>query len=417
MSNDIRIAYIASCYPCVSHTFITREIEALRNRGIFVDTYSMNQPNGPFAEGSDEAEHLRTTEILRIKLIIKFIIIAIRNMGIFIQWLPGAIKLIMEGNSKLHKKLGYIMEAMIMAKCLKDNKIQHIHVHFVNPAADVALVASRALKISWSISIHGPDSMEDLSKFDFIRRVKSADCIRVISKYAKQQVLRHVGHDVAQKISVIHCGVEINENITRNDRSTKNYSGLTVGRLVSAKGQIYLLEALEKLKNESGYEPKWVFIGTGPDEKYLKKKSRDLGLEEQVSFLGARDRRDVEENLEKCDLFVLPSLAEGIPVSLMEAMAKEVPVISCTTNGIPELIHDGINGILCEPTSVKQLHDALYQSISKNYSNEAMIYMAKKTIMNEYNSKTTGVQMMDLFMNILGVKINEIKQIELEVAA
>lgn len=397
MPSNIKLGYLASCYPCVSHTFITREIASLRILGKEVFTYSMNAPQGPFSIDSHEIKDQKTTGVLRSELFRKCIWISFSRPKLFKKWVPHALSSIRGGNASLIKKIGYSLEGLVLAAELEKNGIQHLHVHFVNPAADVAHVAARTVGIKWSLSVHGPDSMEDISKFEFKKRVQAADQIRVISKFARQQVLRHGGEKLNDKISVIHCGVKVPSQISTNTDHPNLSSGLTVGRLVTAKGQAFLLHALHDLKHHHGLVLNWHFIGNGADESDLRILADRLNLNQQVHFHGARDQNFVQSMLDNCDLFVLPSLAEGIPVSLMEAMAMTKPVVSCRTNGIPELIKNGVNGYLCEPSDRQDLARVLLETVKHPDRREAMAFLGRKTVEREFNQEKVGREMCVFF--------------------
>jgi glycosyltransferase involved in cell wall biosynthesis len=100
-------------------------------------------------------------------------------------------------------------------------------------------------------------------------------------------------------------------------------------------------------------------VGDGDDREMLHKMARDLHLADRVTFAGAVNQDRIRELYRSADAFVLPSFAEGIPVVLMEAMAMELPCISTTITGIPELITSGVDGILVPPSDCEKLAEAI----------------------------------------------------------
>ena len=143
---------------------------------------------------------------------------------------------------------------------------------------------------------------------------------------------------------------------------TKRHEGqahrlLFVGRLVPAKGVLFLLETIARIDGAI-----LDIAGDGPQRKFLETKAAALGIDNRVRFLGYQSQGQVRELLRQADVFVMGSFAEGLPVVLMEAMAAGVPVVATRIAGIPELVDDGQNGFLVPPgdpavaaTAVRQL--------------------------------------------------------------
>ena len=135
----------------------------------------------------------------------------------------------------------------------------------------------------------------------------------------------------------------------------------TVGRLSSEKGHIYLLKAFQLvLKEMENLE--LIVVGDGTLKEYLVRFSQDGEFYDKVIFTGLR--RDVPKLLNAMDIFVLPSLTEGLPNALLEAMCSGLPVVASKVGGVPEVVDDGINGFLVEPKDTEALADAILRVIS-----------------------------------------------------
>lgn len=157
------------------------------------------------------------------------------------------------------------------------------------------------------------------------------------------------------KVKVIYNGLDITKIAqTAVIEEHKKIDIVCVANLRKVKGHIYILRALSTLK-ELGYQFHVNFIGGGPLLEELKGQAEMNGVGDNVTFLGVR--RDVYEILLKSDIFVLGSLWEGFPVSIMEAMACNLPVIASNVGGVPELVIDGHTGFLvpsAEPMVIAQ---------------------------------------------------------------
>ncbi|MEM3433202.1 MAG: glycosyltransferase [Candidatus Methanomethyliaceae archaeon] len=142
------------------------------------------------------------------------------------------------------------------------------------------------------------------------------------------------------------------------ERDESNFQLMYAGRLAHEKGLEYLLEAVACLVR-SGECVKLVICGDGPDRGKLVERTRELGLTGCVIFRGHVEFERLREELLVSDVFVLPSLSEGIPKVLLEAMANGVPVVATAVGGVPDVIRDGFNGLLVQPRDPLGLADSI----------------------------------------------------------
>ncbi len=169
-----------------------------------------------------------------------------------------------------------------------------------------------------------------------------------------------------EKLAAIPEGIELKnyETVKVNTFQKRKELGIpddavfvgTVARLEEAKGHRYLLEAI-KMIVEKRKDLYFVMVGKGHLQKELEKKTCELGIQDNVKFLGFRD--DMLEILQSIDLFVLPSLWEGQGVVLMEAMCYKKPVIACEVGGVVDVVKDGENGLLVPPRNPEKLEEAI----------------------------------------------------------
>ena len=161
------------------------------------------------------------------------------------------------------------------------------------------------------------------------------------------------------KVEVIYNGIGDEFFRIRPERREKDrLTLLAIGSLNKKKGHRYLLEALagvlkEKQKKTIGL----LLIGDGPLLGNLQNQARALNLENVITFL--RATRQISDSLAKADVLILPSLWEGLPNVMLEAMAAGVPVIATAVGGVPEVIQDGENGLLVKPADVQSLKQAI----------------------------------------------------------
>jgi glycosyltransferase involved in cell wall biosynthesis len=198
-----------------------------------------------------------------------------------------------------------------------------------------------------------------------IEKVAEAKFAVAISQFNRRFILDRVGEAFADKILVIHCGVDLDCYAYARSRPALGRIEIgCIGTLHAVKGQRFLLDACAVLSG-MGVEWRCHLIGDGPDRAALEAQTRALDLEDQVVFHGSCERERVRGLLATMDVVVAPSVPtpdgrrEGIPVVLMEAGACGLPLIASRLSGIPELVVDGETGLLIEPGDVQGLASAL----------------------------------------------------------
>ena len=168
---------------------------------------------------------------------------------------------------------------------------------------------------------------------------------------------------------------------------------LTVAALRTQKGHTYLIDAA-KIVRETSRDACWVLAGDGPELANLKRQVVEAGLAESVHFLG--HRRDIPDLMVASDFFIFPTLYEGHPFALLEAMSMGLPVISTDASSIPEIVEDGAHGILCRTRDPKALSEAMQHALK---SPDLMRSMAEKALKRA--DEFTDAKMVDRTLAIL----------------
>ena len=166
---------------------------------------------------------------------------------------------------------------------------------------------------------------------------------------------------------------------------------LSVGELIKRKNHQIVIRAIAQIKNENII---YIVCGQGPLETSLKKLAVDLNVADRIYFLGFR--KDIREICKSSDIFVFPSIQEGLPVALMEAMAAGLPVVCSKIRGNTDLIEDGVSGYLFENSNIDSLQSAISKALADTLS------MAK--LFNKINHFSQGnvlEQMKKIYNNII----------------
>jgi glycosyltransferase involved in cell wall biosynthesis len=371
-----RIAYLVSRYPAVSHTFILREVLGLQRLGLAVDVASVNPPDRPTERMTDDerGEAVRTYVLKR-----DGVAGALRALGWAMATRPLALVRMFgqawglgRGLARLYG-LAYGIEAVMVARWMAVRDQRHLHVHFGTVGSTVGLLVKHLTGCGLSLTIHGPDEFDEVGIHHLVRKVAEADRIVCISQFARSQLMRLSAPEHWHKLVVCRLGVQaaavapaegLADAPARALASAAPVRLLSIGRLTPAKGQTLMLDALARLQRE-GLDCVLTIVGDGPDRPRLEAQARQLGLSaERVCFTGSLNQAEVRTRLAEADAFVLPSLAEGIPVVLMEAMVIGVPCVTTPANGIPELVRPGENGLLATMGDVESLTDRLREIVT-----------------------------------------------------
>lgn len=342
----MRIAYLVSQYPAPSHTFIRREIEALRALGANISTYSIRPPQDvEVVSPADIAERASTYYVLpaRPREILLSLLWALRRPLAFLAALRVAVGHRVPGIKAFFWALFHFVEAMQLARVMHKAGIEHVHNHFANAAANVGFILSHYLAIPHSLTLHG------ISEFDYPAgpvlppKLEHAAFVNCISHFTFAQAARMTPPRNWEKMQIVRCGLDLEGVPEPASPGGERLRFICVGRMSPEKGQIGLLRAFARAK-EKGLNAELLLIGDGPDLQHVRDEIKLLGLSGDCTMLGRQPDTRVLIEVARCDIFVQSSFMEGLPVVLMEAFAVQVPVIAPAVAGIPELVdeHCGI---------------------------------------------------------------------------
>jgi glycosyltransferase involved in cell wall biosynthesis len=262
--------------------------------------------------------------------------------------------------------------------------IEHVHAHFASHPAAAAFIIEGLSGIPFSFTAHGSDLHREQAMLS--EKVERARFVVAISNYNRKFILDHVGSRFADKIRVVHCGVDP-RNFEQPRRRSEFVEIGCIGTLHAVKGQHILLEACAELAGQA-IPFRCHLIGDGPDRRDLEEHARRLGIQDRIVFHGNCERERVRSLLAGFDVVVAPSVPtkdgrrEGIPVVLMEAAAAGLPLVASRLSGIPEIVRDEETGLLTEPGDAKALAQALSR-IAREPQTAARFGTAARALVDE----------------------------------
>lgn len=400
------IAYLAPEFGGLTSTFIYREVRELEQSGLRVALFSTTRPGGG---RSAEVEDLvaRTRYLYEAPKPAVLAAVARAAAAHPVRFVRSAAALAHDlaaarvtPASARPKLIWQFAVGALLAGRLRQEGCAHLHSHFAHVPTSIAMYAAMLAGIPYSFTAHANDLFERPAALrEKVGRSAFAACI---SDYNVRH-LTEAGCDPA-RLAVIHCGIDPDAYAFN---PPADHPGpcrvLAVGRFVEKKGFDVLVQAMARL-TEEGVGVRCRIIGGGPLHEAVAAQVAALHLEDCVELTGPMPQEAVKKALAEADVFALPCVVaqsgdrDGIPVVLMEAMALGVPVVSTRVSGIPELIEDGMSGLLAAPGNDQELANAIARLTSDSALRERLAREARGVIEQAFNIRLTAAQLRERFL-------------------
>lgn len=297
-------------------------------------------------------------------------------------------------------------------KAHKSNPFQVIHAQAFS--AGIAGILLRALlHIPVIYSVHGCHTLDmvslGLQKKDWKYYLEKLLLTRITYNALISDSSHFIGQyaNVNKHIYVIENGTVLdNRQYIASDNRNKNKNGnsnqlnlLTVGRLEKVKGVEYLLYSIAKLQDKKNIKLR--IIGDGSLGQSLKELHLKLGLTEMVRFIGPKTGLELEQEYAKADLFVLPSVAEGQPIVVLDAWMHKIPVLATKAGHNPWMIEDGKDGYLAEVADVNSLVTKLEQAIKHKDALKEMGMVGYEKVKHTYTWDMAAQKTLEVYKNVI----------------
>lgn len=348
------IAYLANKFPSPVEPYVGDEIKELRRRGVEVIPCSARRVNDDCRQPDDLQENSSLKqetlylEPLQVRIMVRALAMCFRRVGMLADLYR---RILFQGHETIARRLRALLHTWLgayYALLLRGRSVQHIHVHHGYFSSWVAMVAARFLRVGFSITLHGSDLLLHPAWLDV--KLRNCDFCITISEFNRRHILNTYTQVMAEKIWVQRMGVDTHSPASTTTFAAKNrrFTLLAVGRLHPVKNHAFLLRACAELLARGVPTCCWI-AGEGTERERLQRLIFELQLSGYVHLLGQLSQAQLDVSYRNADLVVLTSHSEGIPLALMEAMARGVPVLAPEITGIPELVVDGVTGFLYQP--------------------------------------------------------------------
>ncbi len=403
----MRIAYLISEYPKVSHSFIRREIAALERQGVEVLRFAIRGPSDGSPDSADAEELDRTRYVLGeglSKTMTHVLRALVRRPGAFVVATRSALSLSRRAERSLVHHIAYFVEACIVGNWMDRSKVSHLHAHFGSNPASVAMLAAQLTGRTFSFTAHGTVETDAAQFIGIPEKVRRAAHVVAVSEYGRSQLCRWVTPDHWHKMSVVHCGLDEGYR----DAPAQGFNAVRrfvcVGRLSPEKGQFVLIDALGELRRQ-GVDAELVLAGDGELRPEIERHCAARGVTDLVRITGWISGARVRQEIEASRALVLSSFAEGLPVVLMEAMACSRPVIATHVAGVPELVRHGQDGWLVAPGNAIELAAAMRRCLDADVQQlQAMGAAARWRALDRHDVDRSAQQLRQIFEPLSGAK-------------
>ncbi len=396
----MKIAYLQVRFPEPVSAFIIREVRKMRELGAEISVYSLKSPcselpadyqdlstithSSPFfLSFSLIAANLRFFSRMPfryLKTLIRLAIFTLKNPRIFI------------------KSLAIFPKSIYFAEIMEKEGVEYIHASWASLPATSAWIVLSMTDIPYSFSAH----VYDLYSTSVFLKQKLSGCgfVSCISR-ANKEYLDAKFPQYRHKTKVVHLGVDPSEFSIKDHRKADedNPKIITIGRLIETKGFDYMIQAMPVIL-KSFPKATLTIAGSGPEQEKLQSMINCLNVNASVKLAGHVDMHELKKILGDGDLFVLPSGVEGIPVSLMEAMASGLPVITTSAGSIRELVDDGASGILIPYGDADAIAEAVHKLASEPKTREYMGKRGRRKIQNDFNLEKNTVKLFELISSL-----------------
>jgi len=414
------IGYIPKGFPRLSETFVSNEILELERLGVQIQVFSIMNPKEkgmqPSARAVRAPRHYVPERVLFSlhRVLPAHLALAFkrpdRYWSTFFRAIRRAFQRRSTSSLRRFAQAGFLVERFVGKQ-----EIRHFHAHFCHGPTTVALFVKWLTGATFSFTAHAkdlyttaPESLRD--------KMRQAEFVLTCTQ-ANQAYLERLGGDVVP-VHCIYHGIDI-ERFTPPDASRTAPEAeaadpidvplvLSVGRLVEKKGHDVLIRACALLRDR-GTRFRCVIHGEGPMRIELEALRSSLGLDDVVQLPGRILQDDLVNRYAKADLFALACQVlengdrDGLPNVIIEALAMELPVVSTNISGVPELIENGVSGLLVQPRAPQELADAIETLLADVELRRRLARAGRRRVLDEFDTRRNTRLVLELFENVNGL--------------
>jgi len=391
------LGMILKGFPRISETFISNEILLLEKLGFSIHIFSMRKPREPFAHKSVRqiratVDYLPETLLAPLpKLLVHNVLLAVKKPAAYGEALRTAARRFLR--TRKSATLKHLFQAgYLVQRLLPRSGVTHLHAHFAHSPTSVAMFAGKLGGLPFSFTAHAKDIYTSDPR-QIREKISLARFVVTCTGYNERYLKTLAGED-STPIHRIYHGIDVTLFSGADVRRAPSppYHILTIARLTPKKGLATLLKAVRSLIDR-GVPLHHTLIGDGEDRETILSLIRQLELDDVTQWLGTLPHHEVLTHYRNADLFALGcEIAsngdrDGIPNVFVESMAMGVPVVATRVSAIPEIVVDGVTGLLVEPGQPEEMARAMQRLLTDGKLRERIIPQARKKVDSAFNNR------------------------------
>ncbi|HYI08023.1 MAG TPA: glycosyltransferase [Thermoanaerobaculia bacterium] len=403
------IAVLMLRFPHLADTFVLREINELERQGqpVVVVPALEGQRTVIHEEAKPWISRALFTPLLSWAILRSNLAVFLRKPAAYLRVLFTLIGGTIVRPSTLLRTLALFPKSVHLSVVLPERGVRHLHAHFATHATTMAYIISSLTGLTYSFTVHGPDVF--VHRLLLREKIRKATAVRAVSIFNKAFLSGLYPEETAGKIEVVRTGVNPDvyadavaaARAAAATRPNPRPLVLSVADLTPSRGFPYLIDAFARLIR-AGVDVECTIVGEGPLREVTELWIAEHHLSDRVTLTGALPQHEVAALMGKADIFVFPSVVatdgqmDGIPVSLMEAMAAGNAVIAAPVSGIPELVRQEVNGLLVDATHPDRLAQAIIHLIRDPELRSRLGRAAIETVKKDFDVRHNGTRLIRL---------------------
>jgi glycosyltransferase involved in cell wall biosynthesis len=386
----MRVGYVVKRFPRYSETFVVTEVLAHEAAGWEVEIFSLRPPNDT---------HFQDL-LAGVRAPVRYVPEATRADGFWAalqeagELLPGTWSTLPDARGELAED---VYQAVLLAMEVHRRGLDHLHAHFATLAVTVARLAARLAGVPYTFTAHAKDIFhEAVQPADLRRKMEDAAAVVTVSDFNLEYLRRTYGSS-ARRVRRLYNGLDLERFPFREPRNRPPHV-VAVGRLVEKKGFGVLLDAAARLAAR-GVGFSLELIGAGELERHLRQRIDELGLGACVRLLGPRPQAEIARAVAEAAAFAAPCVVandgdrDGLPTTLLEAMALGTPCVSTDVTGVPEVVCHGETGLLVPQNDPVALADALERLLADGSLRVELARQARRQIEREFDARVNSARL------------------------
>ncbi len=403
------IAVLITHFPRIDETFILREINELERNGqpVLVVPLVRVFPQVVHEEAKPWVRRAIFTPFLSFAILWSNLRALVRKPLRYLHILAWLVLRTIWRPSTLVRSVAIFPKSIHLADVLTELGVKHVHAHFATHATTAAWVISSISDITYSFTVHGPDVF--VHRLLLREKIAGAKFVRCISTFNKAFLTGLYPHETQGNLDVVRTGVnpEVYLEASRSARQSAKPAVqlLAVAALTPTRGFPLLIDACARLIN-AGYDLECKIVGDGRLRVKTEQWIARHGLSDRVRLLGARPQHEVARLMGEADIFIFPSIIavdgqmDGIPISLMEAMAAGKPVVASAISGIPELVRDEINGLLVDGAYPQRIEAAIRRLVEEPALRQRLGEAGRQTVRQRFDIRQNCQSLIELLDSV-----------------